>query len=207
MKVKCSGCGLVVHRPKDGMKHTGCKNAGFWVRAEAADVAIGHKAAHVRQPKEIDPDAPLPEPRQKKSKKERTPATAAVPGSNDWVPDEDYFLWSRGAWRGWAVAAKVDEIQRLDIADEEGNIIDPLLKLETDYGKVHECMDERIRQEVREGKIYIIEPGGVIELLQHQMLRLTRSSAVPPERAELLESVLLSLADCAAAIEALKAAS
>jgi hypothetical protein len=211
MKVKCDKCGFVTHRPKDGMKHTGCRQGGVWVKANADDVAVGHKAAHVRQPKEetaaeTETEATLIQPKTKTKKGKAKVGNLAVVSNREWIPDENYFLWSRGAWRGWAVAAKVDEIDRTEVFDEEGNVVEPFLKLEADYGKIHECLEDRIRREVREGKTYIIEPVAVIELLQRQMLRLTRTSAVPVEQVELLESVLLSLADCAAAMEAFKAA-
>jgi predicted DNA-binding transcriptional regulator AlpA len=108
-------------------------------------------------------------------------------------------LWDRGSDKGWAVAAITDAPDIEYDTEEEGHISQKLVRFAVDYRKEDVAWsDDRIIQEVVDGKIVIAEPQGVLRLIAAQ-LKLFDPEVRPTE-------IISQLQEVAKALDALKLA-
>ena len=77
---------------------------------------------------------------------------------NFFQPEAEYVLWDKGKWRGWAVGSV------------EG-YSDAFVNLKMHDGRQLDVLEERLKKEVKEGKVFVVRPDQLIEMLLHQLGR------------------------------------
>ena len=143
VKVRCSSCGTAWWAPSFdqalGKPHTECKGRGLWVTPD--DVAL----------EGLDADE-----------------ASATGRPKPFRPNENFFMWSRGTWRGWAVAV-LDEV----LGDNE------FYEMRPHYADKHlPVLDTALAEEIRAGKTYVLDPDQVIAFVIMQLGRFKPDSTI-----------------------------
>jgi hypothetical protein len=163
VKLICDGCGVKWGGDPKYIDtvHTVCKVKGSkWRQATAADF----EQAKVAAVKALKP--------QSEADKFATEKTVTNAYTLNWHS----LVWNKGGIKGWAVVGV------------EG-YRDVFAELKPHYAdRLYTVIEDVLRKEVQQGKTFVLDPIGVVELLLHQLSRHPAEN-VPPELCEhLLEA-------------------